>query len=304
LTMTGTLKGALIAACFSSVHSFAWTNDKITTCARDGRASGVSWLTANNASYVCTNEQWDKYYDPAYSIAYFALNDDATAPATATCPNAQHELKCVIFASWGQVAGGPDACTDTCSTNMLTGAGSCCGKACTSAGQEEMSSPPAVSPTASAANCTNNKWVSGVTSQCGSTFAGGYCDCCPNCFDCVHPPPPSKMQAKSFVANRFCDCRKGLEVASDYSPCWNSCLDCLGDDGQVQYMTEDVAEFCIGKAECSVKVEASTRGNYWYKCSSKEDSSCTKSSQASGTVPQMPKAKGAMLCGPASDISV
>lgn len=292
--MATVLKGSVVAACFSVGSGFAWTNEKITTCARDGKASGVPWLTANNASYVCTSEQWDQFYDPASSIAYFAADDSTVA--TPTCPNSQHTIKCVIFASWGQVAGGPDACTDTCSTQMLTGEKSCCGKACTSDPSEDvLSFPPSPSPSA---NCSSNKWVSDTTA------AGGYCDCKPNCLECVHPKPAVELQAqaKSFVDNRFCDCRKGLDVSSDYTPCWNSCLDCLGDDGDVQYMPKDVAESCIGQSQCSLKVELSEKS--WYKCSSTQSSSCTKSSEVSGSLPNQPKAKGAMLCGPASDITV
>ena len=80
----------------------------------------------------------------------------------------------------------------------------------------------------------------------GACGAGGdgFCDCCPDCLDCVHP----KNGSASLVANRFCDCRKGLEVSPDYAPCWNSCLDCLGDDGQVAYMPGDVAAACLGSS--------------------------------------------------------
>jgi len=309
-----------ISACFmlawftSPVGSAAYvfTNDKISTCAKETRANNTPWLTANNASYICTDEQFDKYYDPATSIGFFLLNDDATMPAQAACPKGGDVMKCFVFASWGQVAGGPDAFGDTCSTQMLTGSKSCCAKACTSSGDLQMS-------TKSSTNCKNNKWMTSKTASCGKG-GDGYCDCCPNCFDCVHPanppaPSPSTVQ-KSFVENRFCDCRKGLDVAPDYAPCWNSGLDCFGDDGTVQYMPDDIAASCIGKESCYIFAQESSSSidekfppssdgkGYWQKCTSSATSSCTKSSTQTTGLPDKSKAKGIVLCGPQSDVVV
>ena len=137
-------------------------------------------------------------------------------------------------------------------------------------------------------------WVSDVTEECGSDFSGGYCDCCPDCYSCVHggeddfphpalPESESQSESRSesesqlndeysasslwgrmakqsepvvqrrrLFDNAFCDCRSGLDVSPDYSPCWNSCLDCLGDDGIIAYMPGDVAEACVGKVGMSV----------------------------------------------------
>ena len=302
--------------------AFDFTNDKITSCARSNRAAGIPWLTASNASYICTNEQWDRFYDPATSIAYAAQNPDADGPLTLSCPTDGQTIKCFVFASWGQVAGGPDACTDSCSTSMKSGAESCCGKACTSAGHSDVAS----------AKCSSNKWVAGTNGSCGNHskgFAGGYCDCCPNCYDCVHGPPPpetlfptraaptaTKLRGgppaaaeaparsnprRSLVAARFCDCRFGLTVSPDYTPCWNSCLDCLGDDGDVSYMPDDVAASCVGgTSTCSFMVVEegnSSDSNQWFKCSSSSPSSCTASTAGSVSVPAMPKLKVAALCG-------
>merc|ERR1711982_297430 len=80
------------------------------------------------------------------------------------------------------------------------------------------------------------------------------------------------------VANRFCDCRKGLDVSPDYSPCWNSALDCFGDDGQIAYMPEDVASSCVGKSSCYVLTDSNPEEGvgFWSKCTSSQASSCTR----------------------------
>lgn len=283
--------------------AFDFTNNKITACARESRASGSAWLTSNNASYICTNEQWDKYYDPATSLGFFLLDDGATDPAQAACPKSGDVIKCFVFASWGQVAGGPDAVGDTCSTQMGSGSQSCCAKACTSSGLQ--------GGVGTSTKCQNNQWMPKAAGTCG-TRGDGYCDCCPNCYDCVHgPPPPSPapsagVSAKSHVANRFCDCRKGLDVSPDYSPCWNSALDCFGDDGQIAYMPEDVASSCVGKSSCYVLTDSNPEEGvgFWSKCTSSQASSCTASSTESTNIPDQPKAKGMFLCGPGGDVVV
>lgn len=282
----------VLSALLPTAAAYEYTNDKITSCARQRRAAGVPWLTANNASYVCTDAQWDSFYDPSVSIAYFAIDDGVTSPVAASCPDPSHSIQCVIFASWGQVAGGPDACTDECSTGMKGGDESCCAKACT-AGSSFRSSDDA--------KCSGNQWLSTPSSACKSESEAGYCDCCPDCLDCVHGSPPElARELGSYVDNRFCDCRNGLEVAFDYSPCWNSCLDCLGDDGTVDYLPEDVAATCIGKAECFVRVKQGTNSNDWYSCTSLAEGSCVKSNSGSGSSDSKAKAKGAFLCGPSS----
>ena len=134
----------------------------------------------------------------------------------------------------------------------------------------------------------------------GACGAGGdgFCDCCPDCLDCVHPMNGSA----SLVANRFCDCRRGLEVSPDYAPCWNSCLDCLGDDGMVAYMPGDVAAACLGSSACYpwAKPDAPTAGyNSWYSCASPDAASCRPSyeQRTSAQIPPMSKMKMAALCG-------
>merc|ERR1711907_698683 len=152
---------------------------------------------------------------------------------------------------------------------MKSGAESCCAKACTGSSGFRVDSD---------AHCSNNQWLG------ESDASEGYCDCAPDCYDCVHgPPPPAPAPAPlgSFVDNRFCDCRNGLDVASDYAPCWDSCLDCLGDDGNVNYMPDDVAASCVGKNACYVKVEHSQTSDDWYHCSSLAETSCVKSSSGS-----------------------
>lgn len=291
--------------------AYVFSNEKVSTCAKQTRANNTPWLTANTASYICTDEQFDKYYDPATSIGFFLHDSDATTPAQAACPKGGDVIKCFVFASWGQVAGGPDALTDTCSTEMGTGSKSCCAKACTS---------KSGTTDESGTTCENNAWITSKTDTCGQS-GDGYCDCCPNCFDCVHPknlPVPAPLNTqRSYVANRFCDCRAGLDVAPDYSPCWNSGLDCFGDDGTVQYMPEDIAASCIGEKSCYVFAALENSSSidetfphstdvkgYWQKCTSSMASSCTNSKTETTGLPAMSKAKGIVLCGPQSDLVV
>ena len=66
---------------------------------------------------------------------------------------------------------------------MQTGKDSCCGKACTSTDYFTSSND---------VKCSNNLWKSGTTESCGNSFSDGYCDCCPDCFDCVHPKPSNE----------------------------------------------------------------------------------------------------------------
>lgn len=102
--------------------------------------------------------------------------------------------------------------------------------------------------------------------------------------------------------NRFCDCRRGLEVSPDYSPCWNSCLDCLGDDGIIAYMPPDVAAVCVGTPECRPWAEPDfpKKGfNSWFSCQGPDPKSCTPSTQKTSAVlpPGESKMKMAALCG-------
>ena len=139
--------------------------------------------------------------------------------------------------------------------------------------------------------------------SCGSDTSGGYCDCCPDCYSCVHgdqPPAATELEqepAASLVENTFCDCRAGLDVAPDYAPCWNSCLDCLGDDGSVAYMPDDVAAACIDAEECFLYGVQEGASGTWYSCTSGDVSSCTASSAATATLPDYSKLKAAALCG-------
>lgn len=195
---------ALLMLLAGAASAFDFTNPKLTACAVANRVNGVPWLTRNNASYICTDAQFDTYYDPATAIAYTSMNP-GDGPTHLACPVATQTVRCFVFASWGQVAGGPDSCADACSTEARAGAASCCGKACVG------------DPTGDA-TCHGNAWHPAPgPGECGASGTG-WCDCCPDCYDCVHPPPSNA----SLVDNRFCDCRRGLEVSPDYSPCWNS----------------------------------------------------------------------------------
>lgn len=236
--------------------------------------------------------------------------DPGSGPAALSCPTPNTTIQCFIFASFGQVAGGPDACTDTCSTEMLTGESSCCAKACTAS--DGFLPATGASSSVDAAKCEDNSWVTGTTEDCGTESSGGYCDCCPDCYSCVHGDPPAgdvaedknssgsaraeqKPRQRLLVDNRFCDCRSGLDVAPDYAPCWNSCLDCLGDDGEVSYMPSDVAASCIGQAHCYLYATQDGQDGTWFSCGNSTASSCTASDIVK--VPDESKVKAAALCG-------
>ena len=110
----------------------------------------------------------------------------------------------------------------------------------------------------------------------------------PDCSDCVHGAPEKPT---SYVDNSFCDCRSGLDVAPDYAPCWNSCLDCFGDDGEIVYMPSDLAEACLGEEVCFIRADPTTL--QWYSCDgTMSDSSCTASSAGVQSIPDMSKSKG------------
>ena len=280
-----------VVAAASAEAFYEFSNAHISQCAIDGRRSGVPWLTRNNATYICKAADWDALYDPASSIAYTAMNP-GDGPPTLACPNPSQKVRCFVFASWGQVAGGPDACTDECSTKEKTGAESCCGKACTAPGGFSLSDDDA--------KCADNAWHPDQSGDCGAG-GRGYCDCCPDCEQCVHPK--NESSSASLVANRFCDCRRGTEVSPDYSPCWNSCLDCLGDDGVVAYMPLDVAADCVGSSACYpwAKPDSPTKGyNGWFSCTSPDPAACRPSHQQrkSADIPPQSKMKMAALCGP------
>jgi hypothetical protein len=325
------LKGATAQA--NAATSFIFTNPKISECAKNNRANGVPWLTASNASFICTDAQWNDFYDPASSIAYGAMDPDG-GPAALTCPTPNTTIQCFVFASFGQVAGGPDACTDSCSLDMLTGSSSCCAQACTASGNGGFNPP-----SAAAAKCSDNVWMPGTTEECGSEFSGGFCDCCPDCYSCVHGEEPSDVTtttttttaaaegttmtaaaaaatttmttttmtttttttnpgaARELVDNRFCDCRSGLDVAPDYAPCWNSCLDCLGDDGDVSYMPADVAAGCVNQASCFLYGTQAGNQGTWYSCADGDAAACNASAAGTVIVPDNSKVKAAALCG-------
>lgn len=181
------LVGAL-TLCVSSAYDFS--NPKLTQCVIDGKQRGTPWLTRNNASYICTDEQWDTFYDPATAIAYTSMNA-GDGPTHLACPVPSQRIKCFVFASWGQVAGGPDSCTDSCSTEAKAGAESCCGKACTDPGSFSAAGDDD-------AKCQNNVWHPEQEGNCGAS-QNGYCDCCPNCLECVHPKNESESLVPSGV---------------------------------------------------------------------------------------------------------
>jgi hypothetical protein len=132
LALSSTPAGASrVAREEAEAAAYGFTNAKISTCARHGRAAGMPWLTESIQAYICTPAQWDAHYDPATAIAYGLQSEHRGppfVPAAIACPTPGQTIQCWIFASWGRVAGGPDACTDVCSTGEGEGEHSCCAR--------------------------------------------------------------------------------------------------------------------------------------------------------------------------------
>lgn len=161
----------------SCVLLFGIGKASLPSCVKE-RAStlpGNEFLqTSNTASYLCTVEQLETYYDPK-NITCGQSQEDTSDISVFECPVANTNILCILTIGWGSVAGDCDTCYDSCSINSGEGIDSCCGIACEesdgSVGDDD---------------CGDTSWIPNqFTDECGSNSTGGYCDCCPNCGVCL-----------------------------------------------------------------------------------------------------------------------
>lgn len=286
-----TLHRGLVALVLMPSAVRGWTNDLVSGCVQARVADPSTFPgfafenTHSNASYQCTAVQLDSFYDPA-SFAC-GQTQDATSIAGHACPDPNQTIQCFFTAGWGSVAGLCETCENTCSLDSATGAASCCGTACTT-------SP---GPTGSAGTeCSDNTWVNDSSLDCGNAFSDGCCDCYPDCASCLNDAPAPQLD------HTFCDCRKGTATSPDWAPCWNSCLDCFGDNdaaANIAYLPEALVEAeCLGQSSCFVGTAYNDDGTgTWSGCDSADDlTTCTRDY---GTVDLVnaPKYKAIALCG-------
>lgn len=197
-------------------------------------------------------------------------------------------------AGWGQVAGNCDACTSDASTSGAIGAASVAALACAKSGAffgEDT-------------KCSGNTWKTDV-SPIDPTHTDGYCDCSPTCGDCDGPQALEALSARADVGvdSQLCDARNGTKVSEDWAGCWDSCVDCMGDDlshhGIVKYMPEAMGLGIVGTENWTTfNVGHANSTGSWWLC--KTDSpthkgDCTWMGLADG-LPGMPKFKGLALC--------
>ena len=283
----------------------------------------------NNATYLCDASMLEEWYDP--SMIACGQDGGGKSPYVSAfeCP-AGNELKCVLFAGWGSVAGSCTSCENSCSGG-LAGDESCCGKACT----------------ADTSACQAFTWISGVTDDlCGNAGSDGYCSCCPDCAtcggssvddsaeECVCQPMcsdsggcyevsggeqcqdgggPTNLcgstceACPSHVGNgideSFCDCRSGLSMSADYAPCWNSCMDCFGDsknrpDDVILYPPQNlIAGNCLQQGSCYIGTLRNPDGTVnWATCNSEDATTCVPTGDAL-ELNDDAKFKGLFLCG-------
>ena len=276
------------------VGAFDWTNGNVSACVRSRDDWDANWLnTANELSYMCTREQINEAYDPANLACWQSDAQNPTGDvATGTCP-AGTAVKCLIQAGWGQVAGNCDACDkQECSKTGAAGEKSCAALACTDSGNVGA---------AAGTSCQGNAWKSG-TSPVDPTHTDGYCDCAPDCGDC--DGPPGVLEGDKFgVTPSFCDVRNGTSVSTDWAGCFNSCVDCMGDDlthqGVARYMPEAMGQQIIGSKNWTTYNVGHYNGTgSWWLCKTDNPvhaGDCTWMGLADG-LPNGPKFKGLALC--------
>lgn len=181
---------------------------------------------------MCTLDVLQEMYDPANIACGQTEAGDSGGVGVAEfqCPQPGTTVKCMLTIGWGSVAGTCTTCSDACSLGALSGEDSCCGTACTQDG--------------SSGDCQNNAWIPTSAGGCGSEYSDGHCDCCPSCDECLSSSLGSDQSPPgSGVDSRFCDCRNGLETSLDWTPCWNSCMDCFGDNAPGAHTSEQPALF-------------------------------------------------------------
>lgn len=280
----------------SAAYDFA--NPKVSACVASRTSWGTddnSWLNTKNPSkYMCTSAQIDAHYDPANLACW---QSDPQGPsgdiASGTCP-AGKTVACLMQAGWGQVAGNCDACAnDDCSRTGATGSKSCAAEACTKDGTAAVAG----------AKCAGNKWVDGA-SPVDKAHVDGYCDCSPDCGVCDDGPPGF---LEVGVDSSACDVRNGTLPAADGAGCWDSCVDCMGDDDShggpgavhVAFMPEAMGAKIVGAANWTTyNVGHANSTGTWWLC--KTDSPTHKGDCAwqgmAPTLPYSPKFKGLALC--------
>jgi hypothetical protein len=147
--------------------------------------------------------------------------------------------------------------------------------------------------------CQGNAWKDGP-SPYDPAHADGYCDCAPDCADCDGPGPADGALG---VTSSSCDARNGTAPASDWANCWNSCVDCMGDDlshqGIAKYMPEAMGQQIVGTANWTTYNVGHYNGTgTWWLCktdSPTQKGDCAWMGKADG-LPMGPKFKGLALC--------
>ena len=286
---------ALCFLVFSS--SLLATSSQVPECVKE-RASalrGNQFLNTRNVEpYLCTLELLTLYYDPEQIACGQGGASPSDGVAAFICP-ANTTIKCAITIGWGSVAGTCDACSAPCSLNGASGSSSCCAESCV----------------VDTDLCSNDTWEPGFTDTCGSEESGGFCSCCPDCAGCkVFAEDASVTLPGAQVDSSVCDCRNGLDTSSDWTPCWNSCVDCFGDGPQPTPLTRpafppfEVVNSCFGKSECYLGNFYNMDGNgnitngTWALCNDSSIESCTKDLNTTAKLDDgLSKFKGLMLCG-------
>ena len=285
---------SLAAIAAATACAFDWTNDKVTACVRDRDNWPSAWLNTENAqSYMCTREQVNQYYDPANLACWQSDAQNPTGDvASGRCPAEGTTVQCLLQAGWGQIAGNCDACDKAeCSRKGLSGAESCAALACTDS--------PGFLGAGAGTKCQGNAWKDGP-SPYDPAHADGYCDCAPDCADCDGPGPADGALG---VTSSSCDARNGTAPASDWANCWNSCVDCMGDDlshqGIAKYMPEAMGQQIVGTANWTTYNVGHYNGTgTWWLCktdSPTQKGDCAWMGKADG-LPMGPKFKGLALC--------
>ena len=161
--------------------------------------------TNNNATYMCTLDMLQELYNPANIACGQTEIEDGSSGSVAQfqCPQPDTTVKCVLTMGWGSVAGSCSTCNDACSLEALGGEDSCCGVACMRDGRS--------------GDCQQTEWIPASAGGCGSEYSDGYCNCCPDCGDCLTSPLGSDRPG-SGLDSSFCDCRNGLETSLDWAP--------------------------------------------------------------------------------------
>ena len=212
--------------------------------------------------------------------------------ASGRCPAEGTTVQCLLQAGWGQIAGNCDACDEAeCSRKGLSGAESCAALACTDS--------PGFLGAGAGTKCQGNAWKDGP-SPYDPAHADGYCDCAPDCADCDGPGPADGALG---VTSSSCDARNGTAPASDWANCWNSCVDCMGDDlshqGIAKYMPEAMGQQIVGTANWTTYNVGHYNGTgTWWLCktdSPTQKGDCAWMGKADG-LPMGPKFKGLALC--------